>query len=119
MTLVDIDLRQVGPQGIVEAVKNVDIAFEGPSVDPTGEFVLMPSQFTIPYNPRNESAQDYRMTLDLMPGRWRVSGIEVEVPTPDPDDPSAPVRFTDLINPTTPTPDPTPTPTTDPDTPTE
>ena len=110
MTLVDIDLRQVGPQGIVEAVKNVDIAFEGPSVDPTGEFVLMPSQFTIPYNPRNESAHDYRMTLDLMPGRWRVSGIEVEVPHPDPDDPSAPVRFTDLITdtPTMHTPD-TPT----------
>ena len=115
MTLVDIDLRQVGPQGIVEAVKNVDIAFEGPSVDPTGEFVLMPSQFTIPYNPRNESAQDYRMTLDLMPGRWRVSGIEVEVPAPDPDDPSVPVRFTDLINPEPHTPaDTTPT-----DTPTE
>ena len=97
MTLVDIDLRQVGPQGIVEAVKNVDITFQGPSVDPTGEFVLMPSGFTIPYNPRNEAAHDYRMTLDLMPGRWNVSGIDVDVPHPDPDDPSTPVRFTDLI----------------------
>lgn len=104
MTLVDIDLRQVGPQGVVEAVKNVDIAFQGPSVDPTGEFVLMPSKFTIPYNPRNEAAHDYRMTLDLMPGRWNVSGIDVDVPHPDPDDPTASVRFTDLITATTPTP---------------
>lgn len=90
MTLVDIDLRTTDHLGAYATVKAVDLKFVGPVVDSENGFVIMPTEFTVPYNPRGE--HDYVMVLDLVPGRWTIAGLPVLVP-----DSQTPVRLIDII----------------------
>lgn len=91
ITLVHIDLRTTNHLGVYETVKAIDLKFEGPYVSPQG-FVVMPTEFTAPYNPRSE--HDYVMILDLVPGTWTIAGLKVVVPESD-----TPVNLVDLLEP--------------------
>lgn len=89
MTVVHIDLRTTNHLGVYETVKAIDLKFDGPYVSPQG-FVVMPTEFTTPYNPRSE--HDYVMILDLVPGTWTIAGLKAVVPESD-----TPVNLVDIL----------------------
>lgn len=89
MTTVNIDLRTTNHLGVYETVKAIDLKFEGPYVSPGG-FVVMPTEFTAPYNPRSE--HDYVAVLELVPGTWTIAGLKTVVPESD-----TPVNLVDIL----------------------
>lgn len=92
MTVLNIDIRTLGPDGTPVPATNLDLVVRRVNVAVTDEYVLFPSEFTVPY-------RGSALTLELLPGDWIIADIPFTLP-----DTTDPVNFHHVIT-TTPTPE--------------
>ena len=78
MTVLNIDIRTLGPGGAPVPATHLDLVVRRVNVAVTDEYVLFPSEFTVPY-------RGAALTLELLPGDWIIADIPFTLPaSPDP-----------------------------------